>query len=383
MGAGVEQRVDIKRFKRRVESPGVFAIKPEGKERKSQGFILMYSGHGSQQAELGRKYYEEYQFVKDFFDEAHKTLEPFGYNLKHYLLEGTEEELNRTEHAQPCIVAYNIATEMIARKEHPDLFENEPFAVGGQSLGYLNAIHRAGVLGEYGSPEALRRVMHLAYFRGQLNQMLADQMEFEQRGTGLVWRGVKGKVTDEKVEQFRNENRVLEGYFGFEPAIISSDAEVTFGADKKKIQDGILYIHSKDTVSISLPSSSLAFHTSDAQPVDKPLREGVEKMKFQNAKIRVISNTRVPAEFMIEGEDIKRELFDLGPQIVHMDEVYKLLQEHGFDDKTFHLGEKATTPKAMLRDPRVRTGLVLVSLTAVAAGAKLVIGHMLRNGEEE
>jgi [acyl-carrier-protein] S-malonyltransferase len=99
-------------------------------------FAVLFPGQGSQFVGMGN----------DLFDARPDLLgrevdEILGWSLKEMCLEGPEEALTRTEHAQPALYALSFALWQILTDEHP----LAPTAAAGHSLGEYTALAAAGV----------------------------------------------------------------------------------------------------------------------------------------------------------------------------------------------------------------------------------------------
>ena len=121
-------------------------------------FAVLFPGQGSQHVGMGA----------DLFDARPDLLgepadEVLGWSLRSMCLDGPEDELTRTEHAQPALYAlsYALWDELAGR------LDREPAAAAGHSLGEYTALAAAGVLDYF---EALR----LVKARGEAMARAAD-----------------------------------------------------------------------------------------------------------------------------------------------------------------------------------------------------------------
>ncbi len=103
------------------------------------GYGLIFPGQGSQQPGMGRDFLERHALARELFDEANTTL---GFDLERLCLEGPEEQLALTYHAQPAILTVStIAHRLLAER-----VELRPLAVAGHSLGEYSALVATGAL---------------------------------------------------------------------------------------------------------------------------------------------------------------------------------------------------------------------------------------------
>ncbi len=100
---------------------------------------LLFAGQGAQYAGMGRDWAARFPVARACFERAGEIL---GFDLARICFEGPEEELKRTENAQPAIFLTGwIAFQLL--KEHAPGFSFH--ATAGLSLGELTALTAAGV----------------------------------------------------------------------------------------------------------------------------------------------------------------------------------------------------------------------------------------------
>ncbi|KAG0345735.1 hypothetical protein BG005_001136, partial [Podila minutissima] len=98
---------------------------------------ILFPGQGSQFVGMGQDLYEAYAAAREVVDEADDAL---GGTLKHVMFEGSQEELTRTENAQPAILTTSIAMLRVLETERGfDLKTSCKFALG-HSLGEYSAL---------------------------------------------------------------------------------------------------------------------------------------------------------------------------------------------------------------------------------------------------
>ncbi len=101
----------------------------------------VFPGQGSQSVGMASALLEAAPEARDVFARVDAAL---GFSLSSLIATGPEEELTRTEHTQPAIVATSAALVAVLRARVPNL--PAPAFVAGHSLGEYSALVAAGAL---------------------------------------------------------------------------------------------------------------------------------------------------------------------------------------------------------------------------------------------
>jgi [acyl-carrier-protein] S-malonyltransferase len=100
---------------------------------------LLFAGQGAQSVGMGRDWAAQFPQAKALFDRSRESL---GFDLARICFDGPEEELMRTENAQPGIFLTSWVAFQLLKERLPDLSFH---ATAGLSLGELTALTAAGV----------------------------------------------------------------------------------------------------------------------------------------------------------------------------------------------------------------------------------------------
>ena len=101
---------------------------------------LLFPGQGVQRPGMGLKLYERYPAARRIFERAEEVLE---MPVRRLCFEGPEEELNRTENLQPCVMAVCWAAYEIWRESYGMA---DVRVMAGHSLGEFTALAAAGAI---------------------------------------------------------------------------------------------------------------------------------------------------------------------------------------------------------------------------------------------
>jgi len=123
----------------------------------------LFPGQGAQHVGMGKALAGRHLAAARVYDEANAAL---GWDVRRLSFDGPQDGLDRTENAQPAILAASIAA-LRAAEEALGRALPEPVAVAGHSLGEYSAIVAAGALGLADAVRLVRR-------RGELMQAAAD-----------------------------------------------------------------------------------------------------------------------------------------------------------------------------------------------------------------
>lgn len=125
--------------------------------------VWLFPGQGSQHVGMGKALCDRYKKANVVFLHAASAM---GWELNRLLWYGPQEELDRTENAQPAILTASIAA-LWSAEEHLGRPLPEPLAVAGHSLGEYSALVAAGAL-------ELQDAVRLVRKRGELMAAAAD-----------------------------------------------------------------------------------------------------------------------------------------------------------------------------------------------------------------
>mgnify|MGYP005676559679 CR=1 FL=1 len=92
---------------------------------------LLFPGQGSQIVGMGSEFFQKFKLVKDIFKQADENL---GFNLSKIILEGPEDQLQLTKHAQPAILTVSYSIFKVLKEEFNFNLSSFNFFAGHGSL---------------------------------------------------------------------------------------------------------------------------------------------------------------------------------------------------------------------------------------------------------
>lgn len=99
--------------------------------------VFLFPGQGSQFVGMGKALIDTFTEAREVFEEVDDTL---NYKLSKIILDGTQEDLTKTENTQPAIMATSIAAARVLEKQSGKKIHSFAQAFAGHSLGEYSAL---------------------------------------------------------------------------------------------------------------------------------------------------------------------------------------------------------------------------------------------------
>ncbi|MFQ5522714.1 MAG: ACP S-malonyltransferase [Acidimicrobiia bacterium] len=261
-------------------------------------YAALFPGQGSQFVGMGAELFEA---RSDLLGERAEAI--LGWSLRSLCLEGPEEELTRTEHAQPALFALSyVLWEMLAEQAH-----SPPAAAAGHSLGEYTALAAADVF-DYDT--ALRLVAR----RGEAMARAAD---LAPSGMAALI-GADEDLVEEIAARRRSEGGALE------VANINAPGQVVVSGGA----DDIAWVveHGRELgVRRAIPLKVAgAFHSKFMEPAAAEVAAALAEVELAEPSFPVWSNTTArPHRAEAIGEMLARQVVSpvrFSDSLVHMAE---------------------------------------------------------------
>lgn len=228
---------------------------------------------------MGRDLIEGSAGARRLFDTADRVL---GYSIAKLCLEGPEELLQETQHAQPALFTMSLAC-LEAARELGGLANERPAFVAGHSLGEYTALAAAKAV-------TFEDGLRLVQERGRLTHEAATRQPGAMAALlGLDEAAVRA-ICDEAGAEVCNLNAPGQVVIGGRPEAV--EAAMTLALERGASRGVRLKV-------------SGAFHTSQMQPAVEAMAQAVAGTAFRDPQVPLIANTsaqplRTASELRVE-----------------------------------------------------------------------------------
>lgn len=225
---------------------------------------FLFSGQGAQKLGMAKDLYDEFDIVRETFDQASQVL---GYNLRE-LIDNDETKLNETQYTQPAILTTSVAILRLLSEQgiKPDL-------VAGLSLGEYSALVASGALD-------FAEAVALVAKRGQY------MTEAAPIGSGkmVAVMNTEAALIEEICEQAAERGIVS-------PANYNTPAQIVIGGQAEAVDYAVELLKEAGVKRLIELKVSGPFHTAILKPASEKLAKELEQVNFNSFKLELISNT--------------------------------------------------------------------------------------------
>jgi [acyl-carrier-protein] S-malonyltransferase len=245
-------------------------------------FSLLFPGQGSQIVGMGKEFYENFDYVKDLFQNADEI---FKKKISKIILEGPGELLNQTENTQTAIFLISFSIFQVLEKETNLNIKNAQF-YAGHSLGEYSALCCAGSIN-------FEQTINLLKSRGMAMQNAVPKGE-----GGMI--AVLG-VEINKLNEILSENSKFECFVAND----NSPGQIVISGKLNALEIFEKNLKEKNIKVIKLPVSA-PFHCPLMKNATQEMKNKILDTEFKNPLVPIISN--VTASPQNKSEEIKKLL---------------------------------------------------------------------------
>lgn len=262
---------------------------------------FLYGGQGSQQAGMGKDLYENYDYIKEFYDSIN-----LDFDIKDYSFNKDLEIISETKYTQPIMVSFQIAVTKILN----NLGINPSF-VAGLSIGEYSALVASGVLKDIDAIE-------IANIRGKSMTKASSGIN-----TGMVAvMGLEKEKIENVLEKLSDDKNKVE------IANLNCPGQIVISGEASKVEESIKELKEAGARRAIPLNVSGPFHTSYMEPVAKELEEVFKEYDFYDEKIPVVYNLLGSVR---NNEDIKTIMTKQVKSTVKFQESIEYMISQGVD----------------------------------------------------
>ena len=242
--------------------------------------LFVFPGQGSQAVGMCKDIFEKDPTAADLFRKASEYCE---FDLPKLIFEGTEEELKKTENAQPAILVCSYALCSVLRDRG-----RIPSLVAGHSLGEYTAVAVSGML-------SFKDTVKLVHGRGKLMAKVGKL----RPGAMAAIIGLADQAVEELCREASATGAVV-------PANYNSPEQLVISGEVPGVLKAMDLAKAKGAKKVVQLQVSGAFHSPLMDAIAWEFQELLKEYRFLDTKIPVISN--VSSEPVTSGETMRQLL---------------------------------------------------------------------------
>lgn len=224
---------------------------------------FLFSGQGAQSIGMGKDLYENYQEVRDIYENVHKIT---GVDIKKITFDGTEQELSKTQNTQIAVLTMSLAILKLLEKKGINAEIS-----AGLSLGEYTALIYSKCISFEDGVELVKK-------RGEYMQNLLPEGDWAMAA-------ILG-LEDEKVEEVCK--KVVEGFVV--PVNYNTQGQVVISGEKTAVEQAEIIAKEMGAKKVRILKTSGPFHTKKLIEASNALRKDLEKININKFKTKVVKN---------------------------------------------------------------------------------------------
>lgn len=266
---------------------------------------FLFPGQGSQAVGMMKDLYEQYACVKEVFDEADEAL---GFSMTELIAKGLEEDLRLTYNTQPAILTASVAAMKV-------LNENGVFpdVAAGHSLGEYSALVCAGAMNFADAVRTVRK-------RGQFMQEAVP-----------VGEGAMAAIIALDTDTIKTICADVEKRTGkaVQAVNFNCPGQVVIAGATEAVQEAADLMKKAGAKRAMMLAVSAPFHSTLMQPAADRLKEVLDTIIIQDAKIPVMANINAKPE--TKASEIRENLVQQAAHPVLWEDSVRAMMADGVD----------------------------------------------------
>ena len=237
---------------------------------------FLFPGQGAQSIGMGKDLYENYQEVRDIYENVHKIT---GVDIKKITFDGTEQELSKTQNTQIAVLTMRLAILKLLGKKGINAEIS-----AGLSLGEYTALIYSKCISFEDGVELVKK-------RGEYMQNLLPEGDWAMAA-------ILG-LEDEKVEEVCK--KVVDGFVV--PVNYNTQGQVVISGEKTAVEQAEIIAKEMGARKVRILKTSGPFHTKKLIEASNALRKDLEKININKFKTKVVKN--INGDIYKDEENIK------------------------------------------------------------------------------
>ncbi|GAA0495367.1 ACP S-malonyltransferase [Salinibacillus aidingensis] len=241
---------------------------------------FLFPGQGSQETGMTKAFYEKDEDVRTLVDQAEEILQ---VPIKKLMFEGPQEDLTKTEHAQPALLLSSLAALRVLEKEGI-----RPEMAAGHSLGEYSALVNAGALS---AEDGLKLVQK----RGQLMEKAYPA----GKGSMAAVLGLDESTIQSTINEISEQGEVVD---------IANDncpGQIVISGTKQGIEQAVDKLKENGAKRVLPLNVSGPFHSRLMEPASSELAAELNQINIKDADFPVYANvTAAPVQDQTEIRDL-------------------------------------------------------------------------------
>lgn len=237
---------------------------------------FLFPGQGAQSIGMGKDLYENYQEVRDIYENVHKIT---GVDIKKITFDGTEQELSKTQNTQIAVLTMSLAILKLLEKKGINAEIS-----AGLSLGEYTALIYSKCISFEDGVELVKK-------RGEYMQNLLPEGDWAMAA-------ILG-LEDEKVEEVCK--KVVDGFVV--PVNYNTQGQVVISGEKTAVEQAEIIAKEMGAKKVRILKISGPFHTKKLIEASNALRKNLEKININKFKTKVVKN--INGDIYKDEENIK------------------------------------------------------------------------------
>ena len=237
---------------------------------------FLFPGQGAQSIGMGKDLYENYQEVRDIYENVHKIT---GVDIKKITFDGTEQELSKTQNTQIAVLTMSLAILKLLEKKGINAEIS-----AGLSLGVYTALIYSKCISFEDGVELVKK-------RGEYMQNLLPKGDWAMAA-------ILG-LEDEKVEEVCK--KVVDGFVV--PVNYNTQGQVVISGEKTAVEQAEIIAKEMGAKKVRILKTSGPFHTKKLIEASNALRKDLEKININKFKTKVVKN--INGDIYKDEENIK------------------------------------------------------------------------------